>query len=54
MKRCLKIAVIIIICSWLLWGLCHFLGLSYDITIIEFMLFYLVIDKLQEKIGKEK
>lgn len=52
--RCLKIAVIITICSWLLWGLCYFLDIDYDIALIEIMLFYLVIDKLQEKIGQDK
>ena len=38
MKGYLKIAVIITICSWLLWTLCHLFGIDYDIALIELML----------------
>ena len=56
MKGYLKIAVIITICSWLLWTLCHLFGIDYDIALIELMLIYrnLVIDRVQEKIRNNK
>lgn len=49
MKGYLKIAVIITICSWLLWTLCHLFGIDYDIALIELMLIYLVIDRVKRK-----
>lgn len=54
MKGYLKIAVIITICSWLLWTFFHFLGMDYDIALIELMLIYLVIDRVKEKIRNDK
>lgn len=54
MKGYLKIAVIITICSWLLWTLYHLFGIDYDIALIELMLIYLVIDRVKEKIRNDK
>ena len=53
MKGYLKIAVIITICSWLLWTLCHLFGIDYDIALIELILIYLVIDRVKEKIRND-
>lgn len=54
MKGHLKIAVIITICSWILCTICHLFGIDYDIALIELMLFYLVIDRVKEKIRNDK
>lgn len=54
MKEYFITMTIVVACSFGFQGLCYLMDMNYDIVFIEFMLIYLVIDKLAETIRNDK
>lgn len=54
MKEYFIAMIIVVSCSFVLYGLCYLMNMNYDIVIIEFMLIYLLINKLAEIIRNDK
>lgn len=54
MKESSIAAFVVILCGLLVWLLCQFTDMDYDMTFVKFMLIYLLIDKIKQTIKNDK